>query len=243
MKNTVDLHKLFLNLQTEMVQRLKTHQQAGVHPGSKGDAAETKWRDTLSNYLPKRYCVDKAFVLDSKGAASEQLDIVIYDRQYSPFLFKEENHIYVPAESVYAVFEVKPDITATHVKAAAQKATSVRALHRTNAKIPHLGGKGAKKNLHRIIAGILCLEPGWKDAKYKKTLISHLDGLDDSGRLDLGCVLNGRSFEATYGVFGTDAEISRPESALIFFFLKLIGRLQACGTVPAIQWEQYGKTL
>lgn len=35
----------------------------------------------LSTYLSKRYCADKAFVIDSIGNISDEIDIVIYDRQ------------------------------------------------------------------------------------------------------------------------------------------------------------------
>ena len=61
----------------------------------------------LKTYLPERYRADKAYVVDSKGAFSDQIDVVVYDRQYSPFIFTYENETIIPAESVYAVFEAK----------------------------------------------------------------------------------------------------------------------------------------
>jgi hypothetical protein len=243
MANAVDLHKLFLNLQQQMIQDLTTHQEVGVHAGSKGTAAETRWREMLQNYLPKRYSVANAFVLDSLGQASDQIDIVIYDRQYSPFLFNENDHIYVPAESVYAIFEVKPTINAAHVKYAGGKAASVRSLLRTSARIPHAGGTFESKPLHDIIAGVLCLDCEWQDKNYEAALKEHVGQLTSEQYQDLGCVLKGRSFEARSGLFGVEVMVSKPESSLIFFFLNLLTRLQACGTVPAADWNIYGKSL
>ena len=37
------------------------------------------------------------------GNFSQQIDVVVFDRQYSPFIFTYENETIIPAESVYAV--------------------------------------------------------------------------------------------------------------------------------------------
>ncbi|MZQ47534.1 MAG: hypothetical protein GT598_00875 [Bacteroidales bacterium] len=67
------------------------------HPGSKGDASEYEWIAWLRKYLPERYKVDKAFVVDHEGFITKQLDVVVYDRQYSLFVFHHNGIIYVPA--------------------------------------------------------------------------------------------------------------------------------------------------
>ena len=106
------------------------------HGGTKGDASEAVWLELLQGYLPERYRAAGAHVVDSKGAFSHQIDIVIFDRQYSPFIFNFKDQFIVPAESVYAVFETKQAINARHVAYAADKVASVRALHRTSESIP-----------------------------------------------------------------------------------------------------------
>src|SRR3989304_1868189 len=68
------------------------------HPSTKGDASEFQWVKWLKTYLPKRYSADKGFVIDSSGSISEQQDIIIYDRQYTPTLLDQEGILYVPAE-------------------------------------------------------------------------------------------------------------------------------------------------
>ena len=84
-----------------MIGTLTANRGVIPHPGTKGAAAELHWLEMLNAYLPKRYQAESAFVLDHQGGLSEQIDIVIYDRQYSPLLFKEGPATYVPAESVY----------------------------------------------------------------------------------------------------------------------------------------------
>jgi hypothetical protein len=64
------------------------------HPVAKGDASEKVWLTLLQNYLPQRYQAATAYVVDSVGKFSDQIDVVVFDRQYSPFIFLYEgqNH-------------------------------------------------------------------------------------------------------------------------------------------------------
>ncbi len=212
----VNLHELFLRLQQQMTANLLTDREVLSHSGTKGDAAEVHWRAMLTRYLPQRYCPDKAFVVDCEGNISEQIDVVIYDRHYSPFLFNQDDARYVSAESVYAVFEAKQEITAQHVKYARQKAASVRRLRRTSAPIPHAGGIYKPRKPRRILAGILGLESSWFPP-FGRPLRKALSATDPLERLDLGCALKHGSFEAKYrsqGIFSI--RTSTPETSLVF---------------------------
>lgn len=125
------LRERFLRLQDTLEHRLRGDRLIH-HEGEKGAASEEGWRQMLADYLPKRYCVAKAFVIDSLGQQSQQLDLVIHDRQFSPFWFNQDKALYIPAESVYAVFEVKQTLDKSTVRYAGKKAASVRNLHRTS---------------------------------------------------------------------------------------------------------------
>ena len=65
---------------------------------------------------PKRYQAASGHVVDSVGTFSEQIDVVVFDRQCSPFIFNYEGQTIIPAESVYAVFEAKQTVNASQVK-------------------------------------------------------------------------------------------------------------------------------
>ncbi|MCL8489500.1 MULTISPECIES: DUF6602 domain-containing protein [Bradyrhizobium] len=125
------LEKLLAGLHGEIEMRLQRSREVIGHAVAKGDASEGIWIELLTNYLPQRYRVAKAFVIDSTDTTSQQLDIVIYDRQYTPLIFNQDGTLVIPAESVYAVFEAKQSIDAGQVDYAAKKIASVRALHRT----------------------------------------------------------------------------------------------------------------
>mgnify|MGYP001793163375 FL=1 len=70
------------------------------------------WRELLETYLPRRYQVETAHIVDSNDVFSDQIDVVVFDRQYSPLMFHFEGQKVIPAESVYAVFESKQSINA-----------------------------------------------------------------------------------------------------------------------------------
>lgn len=152
--NNVNIKNLFLDLQETMQKELKTFRKHIPHSGTKGSATEINWIDWLNNYLPNRYKVDEAFVIDCNGNLSQQIDVVIYDCQYSPFIFNMNKVKYIPAESVYAVFEVKQDLSKEHLEYAGEKIASVRNLHRTNAPIYHAGGKIANPKIPFNILGV-----------------------------------------------------------------------------------------
>lgn len=58
------------------------------HPTEKGDASESVWIDVFNAHLPRRYEARKAHIVDSRGAFSEQINVVIHDRQFSPLVFR-----------------------------------------------------------------------------------------------------------------------------------------------------------
>ena len=191
--------------------------------------------------MPKRYRVDKAIVVDCDGNTSDQIDIVIYDSQYSYFVFRHEQVIYVPAESVYAVIEVKQDLTKAHLDYAGAKAESVRKLKRTSIEIPFAAGKYRPKPLHSILAGIITIESTWSDP-LGDTLRKNLRSLADSCRIDFGCALKQGAFWVEYEPKMV-VKKSATDEALLFFFLQLLMKLQSIGTVPAIDIREYAKSL
>ncbi|HHA2448829.1 TPA: DUF6602 domain-containing protein [Stenotrophomonas maltophilia] len=234
------LSQLLSSLHEDVQLRLATVRKTFNHPGSKGDASENVWISLLDTYLPKRYQAAKAHVVDSQGNFSQQIDVVIFDRQYSPFIFTYEGEIIVPAESVYAVFEAKQTANAELVAYAQQKVASVRQLQRTSLPIPHAGGVYPPKALMPILGGLLTFESDWSPA-LGPSLERALTANPGDGRLDLGCV-------AAHGHFFFDHSKDRylfvnenkPATAFLF---KLIAQLQFSGTVPMIDVEAYGQWL
>ncbi|UIK01710.1 hypothetical protein LZK82_31830 (plasmid) [Rhizobium leguminosarum] len=231
------LPDILSHLHKDVEQKLTAARQTLGHMGTKGDATEDAWRSLLTTYLPQRYKVAKAHVCDSENRFSDQIDIVVYDRQYSPLIFSIGNEIIVPAESVYAIFEAKQTINVEFVDYASKKVESVRQLFRTSLPIPHLGGEH-KRDLPPILGGILTLDSNWTPP-LGTSLTERLSGLanDDTRRLDLGCIASHGHFTCSTDGTVTLVEGSKPATAFLF---ELIVQLQRLATVPMLDLRAYG---
>ena len=234
---TWSLAQVLSGLHEEIHGRLKQARESISHSGTKGDATERVWLSLFKDYLPVRYRAKQAHVVDSKGEMSDQIDVVIFDRQYSPFIFNFEGQLFVPAESVYAVLESKQTTNAKNVRYAQEKVASVRRLHRTSLPIPHAGGTYPAKKLFPILGGFLSLESDW-NPPLGTSLQTVLECSDSECRLDIGCV-------AAHGHFRHDSDAGKyaikdggkPATAFLF---DLISQLQSRATVPMIDINAYG---
>lgn len=211
-----------------------------THNGDRGEVNEQFFIDFLRAYLPNRYTVEKAIILDSLGQVSHSIDVVVFDRQYTPTLLDNDKHRYVPAEAVYAVFECKPTIDKGYLEYAADKIASVRRLHRTSVDIHHAGGIFKKKDLFPILGGILAANVEWTDGLGESFRRCH-QLLTGDRQVDCGFAASGASFD----IFsGQNAYTLGPtENALAYFAFRLLWKLQSLATVPAVDWMAYARTL
>ncbi|MEH6505989.1 MAG: DUF6602 domain-containing protein [Sulfitobacter litoralis] len=231
--DTAWLRSAFMGVQEELVLKLKLASSSIGHAPTIGSVNEDHWITVFRTYLPKRYEVATGFVIDSRGARSDQIDLVIYDKHFTPTLLDQQSHRYIPAEAVYAVFEAKPHFDKDYLKYAGEKAASVRKLHRTSVSIAHAGGKYAPKKPFPILAGIVAARASWADGLGK----SFSGNLPTSGNneLNCGCALDHGAFDD----FDGNVNVTPRDGALIYFLFRLLGRLQSIGSVPAIDWSAY----
>ncbi|MBM6756987.1 hypothetical protein H6A18_10795 [Collinsella tanakaei] len=199
------------------------------HPTSQGDLGEDAWISFLESFLPSRYAVSKGFVFDSHGGISDQIDVIIYDRHHSPLILKTPNdERYVTAESVYAVFEVKPEADEGNIRYALDKINSVRDLHRTSREMVASGRLVEPRKLTRIIGGLLT-----KDSISEESVRKHLRTYDG---VDMVCAASAMTaFRRSSGRI----EISDEREALPAFFYLLLDELHKLGTVAAIDIREY----
>lgn len=226
----------FQGVQEQLVLNLKQSQSTITHDGEMGAVNEAHWIDIFRAYLPKRYACESGIIIDSLGHTSDQIDIVIYDLQYTPTLLNQQLHRFIPIEAVYAVFEAKPRINKILLQYAADKASSVRSLHRTGVAIPDADGTYKKKLPFTVVAGVLAAQSDWKDG-LGESFSKVIHGLKDSQRLDCGCALKHGAFDFFEG--NVSRIVRNPDSTLIYFLFRLLKKLQSIGTVPAIDWDAY----
>jgi hypothetical protein len=240
----IDLHEVLTKHQTAMLANLDLGRTAFSNAEMKGDATESQWLRVIDDFLPSRYQCTAAKILDCRGRVSDFIDVVIHDRHYCPLLFELGGQKYVPAESVYAAFEVKQELTKGDIDYAAEKGASVRRLHRTNIAFQHAGGVQHPRPLFQILTGILSTQSNWRPPFGDAFNEAIQKTAGDETQLEIGCALRDGAFAIDW-TKGNDPEItlSEPGASLMFFLLRLFGRLQALGTVPAIDLAAYGQSL
>lgn len=231
-KKASPLDPLFDGLQKSLSIDLGTYRKGVAHAPTKGRGSEKRWIDAIQHHLPKRYCVGEAFVVDSRGGISDQLDIVIYDSQYSALFFDRDDVRHVPAESVYAVFEIKQEVTATELDYSAKKFESVRKLYRTSAPVCQIDGRLKKKTPPHITSGVLALKSGYSPP-FSSAFRNKVKSFKGKKAVDFIC-------SAEDGVWPWN---QNPEKALATFIFRLLELLQKKGNPAAVDYSAYLRML
>jgi hypothetical protein len=244
-----DLTSAFAAQEQQLAATLGVGNALTSHGPLVGAGTEEGWADMLRRILPGRYGLTSGKVVDSQGHQSQQIDLIVYDAFYSPLLFTIANATFVPAESVYAVFEVKQTLNKAHLDASAAKAASVRRLHRTSALIPNHFGLETRKDIETwpILGGILASGSDW-GVPFEETLKTHLRNQVPDETIDFGCGLGAGAFDTVResirdGRALVSLSVSLPDRSLSYFMMRLLHRLQRLGTVGAIDYEAYAAPL
>jgi len=115
---------------------MKFQEQAkllGFHPGEIGTGRENALKNFLRQYIPRRYAVDSGFLFDASGNDSDQIDVVIYEADYTPVFEVIDGMKYFPCETVVAVGQVKTEIGSQKVmQDCLENIKSVKELDRSN---------------------------------------------------------------------------------------------------------------
>lgn len=240
--DTTHLKGALLSVESKFLADLKHQEVISTHNGTQGDATEDVWIGLLKEYLPARYKVAKAFAMDHKGNVTKQLDCLIYDAHFTPKLFGANNNLYVPAEAVYATFEIKPTVDATYLRAAAEKVESLRKLTRTSVALMGPEGKlNAPKQTLPIIGGLLAMNASWVDGLGSASLPENLALYKNNQQLDLVLTAEAGFCDALTDV--TNPEIVTGDGALMRGLFRLIKALRDKNTVPAVDWDKYEEVL
>ncbi|OYD99455.1 hypothetical protein CDG77_00755 [Nostoc sp. 'Peltigera membranacea cyanobiont' 213] len=95
------------------------------HFGEQGASNERIFEQFLRDYLPGRYSVGRGKILAHNDSDTDQIDVIIYDRERNSCLYTEEGFLAAGVESVYGVVEVKTTLNKDELYDANKKARSV----------------------------------------------------------------------------------------------------------------------
>lgn len=121
--------------------KIEFEEQAKIlgHPGEVGTGRENVLKSILTKYIPKRYFVDSGFVIDALGNKSKQMDIIIYEANYTPVFEIVEGKRFFPCETVVAVGQVRTKIgSRKKMRDCLNNVKSVKELDRSNKRTNQL---------------------------------------------------------------------------------------------------------
>jgi hypothetical protein len=98
------------------------------HSGLKGRARELAVELLLRPFLPTGFALASGKIVDSKGNASTETDIIIYHGAILPPVMFSERDGAVPVESAFYAIEVKSCLTAPELRESVEKARAMRKL-------------------------------------------------------------------------------------------------------------------
>jgi hypothetical protein len=233
-------------------------------PGIIGGVREFGVKQKLESILPKMIGLGSGCIIDTTGCASNQTDIVLYEKNICPIfsIANDPQATYFPCESVIAVGEIKSGLGTKELNDAVNKIASVKKLHRftenpnsfrrLNSTVAAEGmpeeGFDQVRNYHDQIFGfILCKEFTLKSETLLKNYLEacrkHPAHLSPNALISLkdGLVLftdRGTSAENMYDA-NKIVLYKHPEGEFQYLLHKLISVANNWRTTAAVPTESY----
>lgn len=108
MRQQSHIEKIIKNykiLESEIVNQLH---YGSDHGSTVGSNREYVWKELFERFIPKKFNIERSvFIMDSYGNISKEVDLAIYDEQYTPYIFRYGTIKFIPIEAVAAVIECK----------------------------------------------------------------------------------------------------------------------------------------
>lgn len=101
-----DIKENYLKMERELVTQLNYN--VSNQDLTAGTYREEIWADFFRRIVPKKFNIARSvFIIDSNENISKEVDIAIYDEQYTPYIFNYGLIKFIPIEAVAAVVQCK----------------------------------------------------------------------------------------------------------------------------------------
>jgi len=148
---------------------------------SSGDEVEDLIREKISLFLPERYLVKQGHIVNEEGKASNQLDIIIFDRLSTPKFFRTKNDtVFYPIEAVLAIGEIKKTLRKKDMIEFGKKIKFIK--DDMKRKLVENTAFGGEVKGNTLLADMVTMRT---DRKYKNPLFSFIFAIDEEKIEDL----------------------------------------------------------
>lgn len=96
----------YINLEKSIVSQLNL--KVDNHHLTAGHNREKIWMDLFRQIIPMKFAIKQGvFLIDSKGNVSKEVDVAVFDEQFTPYIFNYGNIHFIPIEAVAVVIQCK----------------------------------------------------------------------------------------------------------------------------------------
>ena len=104
-ENIKNIIENYETLEKELIAQLN---YTTSHETTVGGFREEIWKSLFERIIPKKFKIERSvFIIDSNGEFSNEVDLAIFDEQYTPYVFNYGKIKFIPVEAVAAVIECK----------------------------------------------------------------------------------------------------------------------------------------
>ncbi|MCP3925174.1 MAG: hypothetical protein GY714_21580 [Desulfobacterales bacterium] len=145
------------------------------HPGEKGIETEEILRGFFKDIFPQRWGVSTGYAIN-RNDISTQLDIMIYDKDNYPRIYKGYHFEILPIMALHKSIEVKMQLTTTNLKESNKKSAKIKKMYFGDMNVI-----SAKSDLdeNQFYTSLFAFESNCKLENIRKHLLAQeVDGLD-----------------------------------------------------------------
>lgn len=130
-RSTKNPSQVFRKVLDEAEEKLHLAERSAAnfrHRGIRGDEKAAALSDFLAAHLPNTFAIGRGEAIDYRDARTGELDLFIYDRATAAPIQSSGDNLLIPAEALYAVIEVKSELSQNELNKCAVAAAKVRSL-------------------------------------------------------------------------------------------------------------------
>ncbi len=165
----------YKKLERSIVEQLTFNSQ---HQVTIGGFREEIWKSLFKQIIPKKFSIERSvFIIDSTGGVSKEVDLAIFDEQYTPYIFNYGQIKYIPIEAVAVAVQCKSTTVDAHIiddwhDSITKLTTSLKSVTRMHS---YIAGDGYENEMKYEQKQILDIKNTTQTATRPVTFLCHLD--------------------------------------------------------------------
>lgn len=123
----MNLENVFRAINKKMILDFQEISSEIEHRGSKGKVREIEIvYEYLSKYVPGNIGIANGEIISTNDQVSNEIDIILFEKNSTPYLLKKEGYQIFPIECVYSVIEVKSFLDKSQIEDSFKKILKVK---------------------------------------------------------------------------------------------------------------------